>query len=383
MTGQSNLIPVNLKSAHRPFLKERRPGQETRGEAFRFQQTADLIETKIRGLNPGEALPSTTAWRLKLGVSRTTITRAFAELKARGLLTARAGVGSKVDHPSRTRVVLVVWEGRLGQGSHGALAGEFLTGAAMAAAKHREILVTHLPTAQWGADFRPRHVFPGLAGVIFFRCPNLRDRLAPTLQSEEIPFLLYGSSAYADPHRDVAVDESHLATLALGALQKPGRRRLGFVFRQGHPAGEARRQAWVDWHFAHGLPVHPQRLLAMAPGDSKTPSSALKKWLGGLDGVWAATDSLAVQVHEAAHRFGISVPRDLALVGVDNQGLLGDLDPGLSSIDIPLALHAAKCLEVLLGGQKGLLLRDMQLILRGSLPPFPGDKKKSKTPLTR
>lgn len=342
---------------------------ENTGDLHRFEQVAALIEDRIRGLAPGEALPSTTAWRLKLGVSRTTITRAFALLKARGLVNARAGIGSRVDRPSRTRVVLVLWEGALGERNHGSLAGEFFTGAAMAASKRGDVLVTHLPAPQMTDDFRPRHEFPGIAGVLFFRCPALRKWLAPKLTAEGIPSVLYGSTAYADPVLDVAVDESEIGRLAMDALLAAGRERLGFLYRQGHPAGEARRQVWVDWHFAKGRTIDPTRVLAVPAGEWDPDPKILRTWLRKVDGVWAATDSQAVQLHDRCRHLGVRIPEDLALVGVDNSGYLAHLRPGISSIDIPLVDHAAKCLDALFAATPGMRLTDMTLIRRGSLPP--------------
>lgn len=60
-------------------------------------QLRELIQT--RGLKPGERLPAERALALELGVSRTVLREAIAQLGSQGLLHARVGGGTYVQAP--------------------------------------------------------------------------------------------------------------------------------------------------------------------------------------------------------------------------------------------------------------------------------------------
>lgn len=64
------------------------------------QQLKGLIEFAVAcgNLNPGEALPSVRDLALQLGIAPMTVSQAYGELKALGLLTTRAGSGTFVTH---------------------------------------------------------------------------------------------------------------------------------------------------------------------------------------------------------------------------------------------------------------------------------------------
>src|SRR5690348_1230026 len=72
-----------------------------RREGPAYQAIADALESDVRAgrLAPGDPLPTQRELAKHLGVNFTTITRAYAEGRRRGLLTATVGRGTFVASP--------------------------------------------------------------------------------------------------------------------------------------------------------------------------------------------------------------------------------------------------------------------------------------------
>ena len=66
-----------------------------------YQQIVTFLQTQIEaGAIPAETrLPASRELAESLGVSRLTVTNAYAELEAAGLVVSRAGSGTYVAHP--------------------------------------------------------------------------------------------------------------------------------------------------------------------------------------------------------------------------------------------------------------------------------------------
>jgi LacI family transcriptional regulator len=68
--------------------------------------------------------------------------------------------------------------------------------------------------------------------------------------------------------------------------------------------------------------------------------------------VFAANDNIALGVIAAAHRFGISVGQDLALVGYNDTPLSARLPTPLSSVRVPLAQIASTAIDLIVNPGK-------------------------------
>lgn len=74
-----------------------------------YQQLADLLRAEITSgrLGPGDRLPSSTRLEQQHGVSRETIRRALAVLRAEGLVVTEPSYGTRVRVPEERRRVTV------------------------------------------------------------------------------------------------------------------------------------------------------------------------------------------------------------------------------------------------------------------------------------
>jgi LacI family transcriptional regulator len=146
------------------------------------------------------------------------------------------------------------------------------------------------------------------------------------------------------------MDNEAVGHAAAEHLAMPGRIGFGFI---GPPSGFAltRRRA-----FEAGVKAacdRPVRWIAAGVGQDR-----LTAWLTRLPrpaSILAANDEAGLRVLEAAHVAGLSVPADVAVLGVDNDELLCGLnEPGLSSIAVPaqrVGQEAAELLDRLIRGQ--------------------------------
>lgn len=159
----------------------------------------------------------------------------------------------------------------------------------------------------------------------------------------------------------VETDDRAIATMAADHLVGCGLHHFGYC-------GDERFN-WSNWrrdHFrqylraaGHDCAVYKPATRASSAADWEREEDDLAAWLGGLPkpaGVMACYDIRGRQVLDACRRAAISVPDQVAVVGVDNDELLCELsDPPLSSVRPDTrrtGYRAAELLNRLMGGTK-------------------------------
>ncbi|SDW59929.1 transcriptional regulator, LacI family [Arthrobacter sp. cf158] len=80
--------------------------------------------------------------------------------------------------------------------------------------------------------------------------------------------------------------------------------------------------------------------------------------------IFAANDNIAMGVMAAAHRNGIAIPEDLALVGYNDTPLSARLPTPLSSVHVPLDQIAATAVDLIVNpGKEPLIRRSMPTLI--------------------
>ena len=109
--------------------------------------------------------------------------------------------------------------------------------------------------------------------------------------------------------------------------------------------------------------------------------SALR-WLAGPvrpTAIICAMDRIAFGVMRAARQMGLSIPRDLSVIGHDNLPASADTDPPLSTMELPIAETGERLASMLLkriSGEDMSKLQDIrpvQFLDRGTMGPAPRD----------
>lgn len=171
----------------------------------------------------------------------------------------------------------------------------------------------------------------------------------------------------------ISCDNDAVGTIAAEHLAGQGLRHFGFVGFANVRWSDLRLAAYRAWleQAGHQVDVH---LVPLAPSDREQPRlhRALTQWLRDLPnpkGIFVGNDDLARAVGEICQLNGISVPDEVALLGVDNDELICELSsPPLSSI--PFATEkagydAGEMLDHLMEGEAP----ELRFIETAALPP--------------
>lgn len=158
---------------------------------------------------------------------------------------------------------------------------------------------------------------------------------------------------------EVASDSPGAARLAAEHLLARGFRHYAFVGRPGRVWSDRREQAFCQRIHEAGFPTHVYRH-PKAKRDRvwEREHGILARWLQELPkpaGLMACNDDRGREVLECCRTAEVRVPEELAVIGVDNDELLGELaDPPLSSVALNAeagGYRAAALLSDLMAGR--------------------------------
>jgi len=165
----------------------------------------------------------------------------------------------------------------------------------------------------------------------------------------------------------VRPDDAAAARLAFEHLRERGFRHFAFCGFNGADYSDVRRDSFLECATKSKLPcnVYSDPLKIRKASTQEYEARGLKdgehvaRWLEGLPkpvGVMACNDIRGQQVLNACRAAGISVPEEVAVIGVDNDEMLCELsDPPLSSVSLDterIGYEAAAILDQMLAGKK-------------------------------
>jgi DNA-binding LacI/PurR family transcriptional regulator len=154
---------------------------------------------------------------------------------------------------------------------------------------------------------------------------------------DRIPTVAAGSrdfDAAGLPHLDISAQDDRLgAEIATEHLIGLGHRRVAHIASDAAAVAVIRHRSYRDTMAGHGLAA----VVAECDMTEDGGHRAARDLLAGDDratAIFCVNDMSAMGALTAANELGLSVPRDLSLVGYDNTYLAGLRHIGLSSIDI-------------------------------------------------
>jgi DNA-binding LacI/PurR family transcriptional regulator len=196
---------------------------------------------------------------------------------------------------------------------------------------------------------------PAVDGVILLG-QGVHEDAVERMQRTGLPYVIWGSVDGNEAHITVGSDNAQGGQIAAEHLLSLGRRRCVFV-------GDAEHLEIADRFsgFREGLGRQDAVLVAdvTSPFTREGGHIALKTLLaqgvGGFDGVFAASDAIAMGVIDALQEAGLAVPGDVAVVGFDDAPGAASFTPSVTSIrqdwDRGGTLLAQKILEVIGGAR--------------------------------
>ncbi|WP_223692348.1 LacI family DNA-binding transcriptional regulator [Leifsonia poae] len=183
----------------------------------------------------------------------------------------------------------------------------------------------------------------------------------------------------------VVPDEESGAYTATKMLVEAGHRRIGFCNVAAYPiASRLRARGYERALLDAGITPDPS--LSVVAEDAATalaiePARRLLERADRPTAVFGFSDQTAMGFYHVARRLGLEIPRDLSLVGFDNQEFVAEaLDPGLTTVQLPhremgewAVRRALDRLEGRVGsGESTGRLMPCPPVIRNSIGPPPG-----------
>lgn len=138
----------------------------------------------------------------------------------------------------------------------------------------------------------------------------------------------------------VDVDRAAPTTLAVRYLHAQGHERIGLVLWADHPADQARRRGYVRGLEEVGIEPNEQLVHVHGQWTREQPSEkACERAVDRLveqqkvHAIVAYQDSWALGLIRELRRRGLSVPGDVAVVGIENHPMGSLMDPQLTTVD--------------------------------------------------
>lgn len=290
---------------------------------------------------PGDQLPSTKAMSEKMQVSLVTMHRAMQELVTSGVLRRGQGRGTFVHEDFATR-------GKTAQGYRVGLV--FHQESSLADSYHGQILEgvrqgadelgVDLVLLRFGEDVRNE-----CQGYLFVNpLPDQLDRplrfgRQTRVANEGLPVIVVGARVDRPGWCAVDSDNRGMGRTAVHHFAKLGHRRLGYVGGLGQVSNDADR-----WE---GFSRQCEIMSCQTPLVLRSPSwrlddaavDELARRLRSTErptAILAAGYYFALNVYDAARRAGLSIPDDLAVIGVDDPPSAQHLSPSLTTFRQPL-----------------------------------------------
>ncbi|MEC5186873.1 MULTISPECIES: LacI family DNA-binding transcriptional regulator [Geobacillus] len=159
-----------------------------------------------------------------------------------------------------------------------------------------------------------------------------------TLQSRDIPFLMFSIDHLALSSHVVTTDDIRGGYLAGRYLLDKGHRRLAIIAELNRPSGRLRLEGFRRALSDHGIELDQRFIIDSISKieDAKIASQKILHLSERPTAVFATTDLIAVVFMNEARKTNVSVPEDISVIGFDNTIHAEIADPGLTTIAQPI-----------------------------------------------
>lgn len=310
----------------------------------RYEQLKQILRDQIEQgrLKQGTQLPTMRDLMATYDVSYPTVTRALRDLSQEGLIQSERGRGTFVANRFRAvnkmgNLAVITLSSRATFEVH-PLAAAMLADISHTAMGHE---MNTIFTVADPAKGLPAILEHGKVDALVFILGLERPGVGELLDKVKLPYLLVGNTAVGRNDPCLLADNRQGAALAVDHLVELGHRRIGFhTDTFDHAAYRERLDGYRQALQRHGLPVEPQWVQVGDQGaltDGPPPCTA----------IFASHDNRAARLIHRLSAQGISVPRDVSVVGFDDSALGRELVPRLTTIRVPAAEMGARAADLL------------------------------------
>ena len=172
------------------------------------------------------------------------------------------------------------------------------------------------------------------------------------------PVYVVNAESADEQHSCIYPNEQQGGLVATRELTAAGHRIIGFVntgekipARLGRLEGYRTALAEAEIPYRRRLVVQGRGSFA---GDGYLAASKLLAQEDRPTALFCFNDRMAMGAYRAAHEMGLAIPRDLSIVGFDNQAIVADaLSPPLTTVALPYYEMGAMAVEELVAGLDG------------------------------
>lgn len=213
-------------------------------------------------------------------------------------------------------------------------------------------------------DFASQAYDSGRAmGVILIGQWHHHDQLNDMVM-RGIPFVVWGANLPIQLYCTVGSDNVQGGKAATTHLLQQGARSIAFVGDTELPEVNRRYEGYVLAHKETGLTPDPALCLPSPFVRDAVQNDVQKLLLQGskFDGLFAASDLIAMTAIGTLRQYGKDVPRDIMVVGYDDIELAGFVQPSLTTVRQPIEAAGVALVETLLKVSAGERPASVQLV---------------------
>lgn len=175
------------------------------------------------------------------------------------------------------------------------------------------------------------------------------------LAMRKVPFVVWGAQLPRQLYCSVGSDNFSGGRLATEHLLDLGRRHIAFLGDIAFPETEQRYQGYLAAHQARGLKADPQLLVrtSFETEEVQTELGRLLKTKHPLDGLFAASDLIAMNAMGFLSSNGLEVPKQVSVVGYDDIEAASHCHPPLTTVRQSIELAGPEMIDCLLQIRQG------------------------------
>ncbi|OYP37539.1 GntR family transcriptional regulator [Rhodopirellula sp. MGV] len=310
----------------------------------------------------GARLPSENALVKQYDASRPTVVRALRELQNGGYVERKTGSGTyvkqrQIDTRQRTFALLVpaLADGEIFDPICSALARQaYVTGNAILWGNLADEPPERLESAT--RKLCQEYIVAGVDGVFFspFEFTDSKDDVSKSilrdLSKAKIPVVLLDRDYVDPPQRSdydlIGTDSFNAGYVLADHLLRVGRQHVHFLSRRNSASTVHRRlQGYQAALLDHSKKVSANHTHQIDPTDHDEVKQLLRS--KHLDAIVCGNDKTAAQLIQSLQALGQQIPRDLAIVGVDDLSYARLLAPPLTTMHQPCQLLASVAFQMM------------------------------------
>jgi LacI family transcriptional regulator len=204
-------------------------------------------------------------------------------------------------------------------------------------------------------------------GAILFS-PRNEELSLEWLKSIGLPIVVIGSYLEESPFPCVRPDDEDGIKQAINALYQLGHQNIGIINGPMSSMHSVRcLNGYKSAMLELGLNYSDKNIYEMEEFDVLKATKGIAEFLNDyrkITGVVCSSDFLAMGVIKAATTMGLTVPRDLSVVGADDVPILDFMTPSLSTVHVDLVGIGKRALAILLDILQGKQIRKKDVVFK-------------------